>query len=59
MTMVITTHEMHFAREVADEVCFLHQGRILERGSPETLLQDPQEEETKRFLQRLLAAQRP
>jgi polar amino acid transport system ATP-binding protein len=59
MTMVITTHEMHFAREVADEVCFLHQGRILERGTPETLLTDPQEVETKRFLQRLLAAQRP
>jgi polar amino acid transport system ATP-binding protein len=59
MTMVITTHEMHFAREVADEICFLHEGQIVERGAPEELFVDPQREETKRFLQRLLEAQRP
>nr|WP_282599922.1 amino acid ABC transporter ATP-binding protein [Patulibacter sp. SYSU D01012] len=59
MTMVITTHEMSFAREVADEVCFLHEGRIVERGTPEQLFTAPQQEETKRFLQRLLSAQQP
>jgi polar amino acid transport system ATP-binding protein len=59
MTMVITTHEMHFAREVADEICFLHEGRIVERGAPDELFVAPQRDETKRFLQRLLEAQRP
>lgn len=57
MTMVITTHEMQFAREVADEICFLHEGRVLERGAPEALLTAPREDETRRFLARLLAAQ--
>jgi polar amino acid transport system ATP-binding protein len=59
MTMVITTYEMHFAREVADEICFLHEGQIVERGAPDQLFVDPQRDETKRFLQRLLEAQRP
>jgi polar amino acid transport system ATP-binding protein len=54
MTMLITTHEMAFARDVADEVCFLHQGRILERGAPAQLLSDPVEPETRRFLARIL-----
>jgi polar amino acid transport system ATP-binding protein len=54
MTMLITTHEMAFARDVADEVCFLHQGRILERGAPAELLSNPQEPETRRFLARIL-----
>ena len=54
MTMVIATHEMEFAREVADEVGFLHEGVILERGAPDALLDDPQEPETRRFLQRVL-----
>jgi polar amino acid transport system ATP-binding protein len=58
MTMVIATHEMTFAREVADEVCFLHQGRIVESGVPEQVLGDPQQEETRRFLARLLKAGR-
>ena len=58
MTMVIATHEMGFAREVADEVCFLHQGRIVESGSPAQVLGDPQQEETRRFLARLLKAGR-
>jgi polar amino acid transport system ATP-binding protein len=53
MTMVIATHEMSFAREVADEVAFLHDGRILEIGPPEQVLGDPQREETRRFLGRL------
>jgi polar amino acid transport system ATP-binding protein len=58
MTMVIATHEMSFAREVADEVCFLHEGRIVESGPPARVLEDPREEETQRFLARLLRAGR-
>jgi polar amino acid transport system ATP-binding protein len=58
MTMLIATHEMGFARDVADEVCFLHDGRILERGAPEQVLSDPQQPETQRFLHRLLSAGR-
>jgi polar amino acid transport system ATP-binding protein len=58
MTMVIATHEMSFAREVADEVAFLHDGRILESGPPERVLASPRQPETKRFLSRLLEAGR-
>jgi polar amino acid transport system ATP-binding protein len=54
MTMVIATHEMTFAREVADQVAFLHEGRILEQGPPNQVLASPQQEETRRFLSRLL-----
>ena len=56
MTMVIATHEMEFAREVADEVGFVHEGRVLERGAPDDVLSRPQQPETQRFLRRLLAA---
>jgi len=58
MTMLLATHEMGFAREVADQVCFLHEGRILEQGPPDRLLEAPEREETKRFLRRLLEARR-
>jgi polar amino acid transport system ATP-binding protein len=58
MTMLVATHEMGFARDVADEVCFLHEGRIVERGAPERLLSEPEREETRRFLRRLLEARR-
>jgi polar amino acid transport system ATP-binding protein len=58
MTMLIATHEMGFARDVANEVCFLHDGRILERGEPGRVLADPQQPETQRFLHRLLSAGR-
>ncbi len=58
MTMVIATHEMGFAREVADEVCFLHEGRILERGDPERIFREPEQPETQRFLRRVLEAGR-
>lgn len=58
MTMVIATHEMAFAREVADEVAFLHEGRIIESGPPDQVLVDPQAEETRKFLARLLKAGR-
>jgi polar amino acid transport system ATP-binding protein len=58
MTMVIATHEMSFAREVADRVDFLHAGRIVESGPPERLLGAPGHAETQRFLRRLLAGGR-
>jgi polar amino acid transport system ATP-binding protein len=58
MTMLIATHEMSFAREVADRVAFLHEGRIAEIGPPERVLSSPQREETRRFLSRLLEAGR-
>ena len=56
MTMLIATHEMQFARDVADEVCFLHEGRVLERGAPDRVLSAPEQPETQRFLRRLLEA---
>jgi polar amino acid transport system ATP-binding protein len=58
MTMLIATHEMGFAREVADEVCFLHEGAIVERGSAERMFAAPEHPETRRFLRRLLDAGR-
>jgi polar amino acid transport system ATP-binding protein len=58
MTMLIATHEMGFAREVADEVCFLHDGLIVERGDPDRIFTAPERPETQRFLRRLLEAGR-
>jgi polar amino acid transport system ATP-binding protein len=58
MTMLIATHEMAFAREIADRVCFLDGGRILEEGPPEQVLGEPRVERTRRFLERILAARR-
>ena len=52
-TMMVATHEMAFARHVADEVCFLHQGRILEQGSAEQVLGAPREPRTQEFLRRI------
>jgi polar amino acid transport system ATP-binding protein len=49
---------MAFAREVADEICFLHEGLIAERGTPEQMFSDPRRPETQRFLRRLLDAHR-
>ena len=49
---------MGFAREVADEVCFLHEGLIAERGAPEQMFSAPRRPETQRFLRRLLEANR-
>lgn len=51
MTMVVVTHEMGFAREVADEVLFMDRGVILERGTPDLLFTQPKEERTRQFLQ--------
>ena len=53
MTMVLATHEMGFAREVADRVCFLDAGRILEQGPPAQVLDDPENPRTRQFLGRL------
>jgi polar amino acid transport system ATP-binding protein len=58
VTMIIATHEMGFAREVADTVGYLHEGRLVEVGPPERVLEEPERPETQRFLRRLLAARR-
>ncbi|HET6379619.1 MAG TPA: amino acid ABC transporter ATP-binding protein [candidate division Zixibacteria bacterium] len=53
-TMIVVTHEMHFAREAADRVVFMDQGVIAEQGPPEQILEAPTQEATKRFLRRFL-----
>ena len=58
MTMVIATHEMGFARDVAHRVAFLEDGRILEQGAPEQMFTEPQEAATRTFLDRIIAAGR-
>jgi polar amino acid transport system ATP-binding protein len=58
MTMIIATHEMSFARDMADRVCFLDAGRILEEGPPEEIFTAPREERTQQFLQRIIEAKR-
>ncbi|MEE1865847.1 amino acid ABC transporter ATP-binding protein [Pseudomonas auratipiscis] len=54
MTMIVVTHEMGFAREVADRVCFLHGGKIVESGSSSEVLGNPQNQRTRDFLRRVL-----
>ncbi|MCX4557110.1 amino acid ABC transporter ATP-binding protein [Streptomyces phaeochromogenes] len=58
MTMVLATHEMGFARDVADQVCFLDGGVVRERGTAEEVFGDPREERTRRFLRRIVEAGR-
>ena len=58
MTMLIATHEMGFAREIADRVCFLDAGLILEQGPPDRVFRDPIEARTRQFLQRIIDAGR-
>jgi len=58
MTMVLATHEMGFATQVADEVCFLESGNILERGSAEQVLKNPNNQKTQEFLKRVHQAGR-
>jgi polar amino acid transport system ATP-binding protein len=58
MTLLIATHEMGFARDVADRICFLDEGVILEQGPPTQLLSEPREPRTQRFLQRIIRAGR-
>jgi polar amino acid transport system ATP-binding protein len=58
MTMIIATHEMGFARDIARRVCFLEEGRIIEDAPPEELFASPRDERTKRFLRRIVDAGR-
>ena len=58
MTMLIATHEMGFAREIATRVCFLDGGLILEQGSPDRIFSSPTEPRTKQFLERIIRAGR-
>jgi polar amino acid transport system ATP-binding protein len=58
-TMVLATHEMAFAREVATQVCFLDEGRILEQGPPGRIFTEPREERTRQFLRRVLPRSAP
>jgi polar amino acid transport system ATP-binding protein len=58
MTMVLATHEMGFARDVANRVCFLDQGRVLESGPPEALFGHPTMPRTQQFLARVIEAGR-
>jgi polar amino acid transport system ATP-binding protein len=58
MTMLLATHEMSFAREIADAVCFLDAGRIVEQGPPAQLFGDPHEPRTRQFLRRIIDAGR-
>ena len=58
MTMLIATHEMGFARDIADRVCFLEEGRIIEDAPPAELFSQPKDERTQRFLRRIIAAGR-
>jgi ABC-type histidine transport system ATPase subunit len=53
-TMVIVTHEMGFAREVADRIVFIHEGLIAEEGSPEEIFETPQHERLKSFLGQII-----
>ena len=54
ITQLVVTHEMHFAREAADKIAFMFEGRIIEEGSPEKLFSDPSDERTRMFLRRFL-----
>jgi polar amino acid transport system ATP-binding protein len=58
LTMILATHEMGFARDVADRVCFLHEGRVLEDAPPAELFSNPKEERTQQFLRRVNEAGR-
>ena len=58
MTMIIATHEMSFAREVADKVCFLDKGLILEEGPPDQIFTEPRNPRTREFLARVIEAGR-
>jgi polar amino acid transport system ATP-binding protein len=58
MTMLIATHEMGFARDIAQRVCFLDEGRITEEGAPQQMFTEPQNPRTQRFLQRIIDAGR-
>ena len=54
ITMIIVTHEMHFAKEVSSKVVFMADGHIVEEGTPDDIFTHPKEEKTQQFLQRML-----
>ena len=56
LTMIMVTHQMGFAREISDRVCFFNEGKIFEQGPPEQLFDNPQNERTKQFLHAVLDA---
>ena len=58
MTMLLATHEMGFAREVASKVCFLDRGVVHEEGPPERIFREPESERTRAFLRRIIEAGR-
>ena len=58
LTMLLATHEMGFAKEVASQVCFLEQGSILEKGTPKQIFENPREERTQQFLSRVVKSGR-
>ena len=58
MTMLIATHEMGFARDIANRVCFLDEGRILEQGPPAQIFSEPREARTRQFLNSIIEAGR-
>jgi len=58
MTMLLATHEMGFAREVASKICFLYAGKVHEEGPPEQIFGNPREERTRKFLERIIEAGR-
>jgi polar amino acid transport system ATP-binding protein len=58
MTMLLATHEMGFARDVASKVCFLHGGKVHEEGPPEQIFENPQQDRTRAFLKRIIEAGR-
>jgi polar amino acid transport system permease protein len=53
MTMIVVTHEVRFAREVADRIVFMDEGRVVEEGPPEAVLEHPREARTRQFLRRV------
>lgn len=58
MTMILATHEMNFAREVAHKICFLHEGKIHEEGPPKVIFTEPKKERTQAFLRKIIQAGR-
>ena len=57
MTMIVVTHEMGFARRVANRVVFMEEGRVLEEGDPETIFTSPKEKRTQEFINRITVIQ--
>jgi len=55
ITLLIATHEMAFAREISDRVCFLHAGTVAEIGAPSQIFSAPQDERTRQFLRRVMS----